>query len=90
MRQEVFDFALLMNQMLDRNMHRDPQWPECSLLYLRTKLKRKVDQLDHRLHLKHGVKQGTPDAERLREQAAHVANYAMMIADILDERDSNG
>ena len=74
LRPEVQDFAHAMEIALRRNDHKGG-WRECRLTWLVERLYQEADELAR------AITSGAPHAEIERE-AADVANFAMMIADV--------
>lgn len=69
----VLNFAVAMQERLDANAHKGG-WHRCSLGYLR---KRLADEMGE---LKRAMDAGE-SRERIRHEAADVANFALMIAE---------
>jgi len=74
-RPEVLDFASVMESKLRANDHK-AHWRECSLDYLLTRLEQEALELREAINCGDGV----------IGEAADVANFAMMIADIVQPR----
>lgn len=68
----VVEFGAVMIAKLDKNAHKG-HWSTCSVYYLLDRL----NQERHELVLA----VDSNDAEKIRDEAADVANFAMMIAD---------
>ena len=75
LRPEVLAFALEMESKLRANDHK-AHWRECSLDYLLTRLEQEALELREAINCGDGV----------IGEAADVANFAMMIADIVQPR----
>lgn len=69
----VIWFAGRMTNKLLQNMHKGP-WDECSYAYLLTRLEQELDEL------RQAVRSGS--GGEIINEAADVANFAMMIADV--------
>jgi len=75
LRPEVLAFASVMESKLRANDHK-AHWRECSLDYLLTRLEQEALELREAINCGEGV----------ISEAADVANFAMMIADIVQSR----
>ena len=73
LRPEVEAFARAMERKLRDNDHK-PHWSECEQLYLRARLLEEVKELWHALE--------NEAPENVLLEAADVANFAMMLADV--------
>lgn len=76
LRPEVQAFAEAMERRLQANDHK-PGWKHDTVLSLQVRLDEEVAELDEAVH-------GTATKERILDEAADVANFAMMIADRWD------
>ena len=88
LRPEVQAFAELMEQKLRENDHKGG-WKECNLTYLSDRIKDETRELFSLFQAWHLAKVGHMSAPTLPEvrrfigrEAADVANFALMIADI--------
>jgi NTP pyrophosphatase (non-canonical NTP hydrolase) len=73
-RAEVAWFAEQMELKLRENDHK-PHWRGSDIEYLHKRLQEEVDELMYELH-------SPLNEERVVKEAADVANFAMMIADV--------
>lgn len=76
-RPEVAAFAAAMETELRANA-RKGHWGNCDVGYLRRRLAQEVKEL------REAIDRGEP-ASRILSEAADVANFAMMIADVYEE-----
>jgi len=81
-RREVFNFSLAMEEKLDENDDKG-HWDGCTEAWLLNRLKQETGEL------RRAIKKNKPALEVLRE-AADVANFAMMIADVYGSKEING
>ncbi len=92
LRLEVAVFAEEMERKLRKNEHKG-WWEECSLEYLFERLSEELEELRDIVFKEKEKSANTLDyeeqllkpviyADRIREEAADVANFAMMIADV--------
>lgn len=74
-RDEVAQFAALMERKLKANDHKD-HWSDSGMSYLLKRLREELVELERIL-----LAQSVPTTEEVAGEAADVANFAMMIAD---------
>uniref|UniRef100_A0A6M3K3H0 Uncharacterized protein n=1 Tax=viral metagenome TaxID=1070528 RepID=A0A6M3K3H0_9ZZZZ len=77
-REEVLEFALDMERKLKKNDYKK-HWKECSLEYLQNRLKNELQELNFLL-------KKISNKREVINECADIANFAMMIADIMRER----
>jgi NTP pyrophosphatase (non-canonical NTP hydrolase) len=75
----VFEFAGAMSKELERNSHKGG-WSRETYGYLLNRLKQEVAELRRAVR-------GRESPESVLSEAADVANFAMMIADVYSERE---
>ena len=80
----IIRFAFRMQSKLDKNKHKDSnrtflgqslRWAGCDLFWLLKRLRKEVTELKKAIQAK--------DTESIKDEAADVANFAMMIFDNL-------
>jgi NTP pyrophosphatase (non-canonical NTP hydrolase) len=81
-RPSVLKFAMAMEQELRANDYKGG-WGDCSPRFLLQRMNEEADEVRHALD--DGLARGwtREDSERIRKEAADVANFAMMIADVV-------
>lgn len=78
-REPIVAFSRLMESNLRANDHKGVDgWRSMQLRWLLGRLRQEVEELDCALHAK--------DAQMIETECADVANFAMMIADIVRNR----
>lgn len=79
-RREVEEFAEAMELELMKHDDR-PGWKECDVQWLLKRLREETDELEATL------KDKNPNGKisRIKEEAADVGNFAMMISDVIKE-----
>ena len=82
-RQEVQDFAVLMEQKLRKNDHKN-HWSKESFTYLFSRLDEEMTELNQ------AVASAKTDYTRITDEAIDVANFLMMIVDNLKELRQQG
>jgi NTP pyrophosphatase (non-canonical NTP hydrolase) len=87
-RPAVLRFARLMEAQLREHDDR-PGWQDCTLDWLYGRMVEEAEELREAIERAPGQRRGSvsddwrEDYQRAREEAADVANFAMMIADVL-------
>lgn len=94
---ELQRFSEIMEQKLQENDHKG-HWKGCNLGYLTRRLKEEVRELEEKISLyKQDIAMGgrsvgeglglAPTPQTIHEEAADVANFAMMIAYVTNPQD---
>jgi hypothetical protein len=83
MRWQVQAFAEAMEARLVANDHKGG-WEDCSIDYLIKRLRQETSELLKVAGDREARCLTVEEAERVRDEAADVANFAMMIADVCD------
>lgn len=90
LREPVAWFACAMEYKLRMNDHKQP-WADMSFVYLMARLREETKELEHAIETYNCHDRETVDDKCARDtviqEAADVANFAMMIADNMSEGD---
>ena len=84
--QSVDNFAGLMKQKLCQNIHKGCWTDECNIVYLANRLHDELAELDIALNQLCDITQDQKTANAIIEECVDVANFAMMIANCVEEK----